>query len=92
MMMDEMRRTIKDGRPSWTRLNTRSSSKRPRLEPPATLIHSMNESFEATVTKVNDDSKIFTAYTSTMDDDAEAWYKMAHARIMKEMVVASEAE
>jgi hypothetical protein len=58
----------------------------------ATLIHSMNESFEATVTKVNDDSKIFTAYTSTMDDDANAWYKMAHARIMKEMVVASEAE
>jgi hypothetical protein len=36
-----------------------------------------------------EDSKILMADTSIMDDDAKAWYKMAQAHIMKEMMEAS---
>ena len=42
----------------------------------ATLLHAMNESAEAKVTK--------------MEDDAKAWYKMARARIMREMLAEAE--
>jgi hypothetical protein len=43
----------------------------------ATLIHAMNDSSEAAVTKMKEDSKILIADTATMDDDAKAWYQMA---------------
>jgi hypothetical protein len=43
----------------------------------------MNEASQAAVTKMKEDSKILTADTLVMDDDAKAWYKMARAYIMK---------
>jgi hypothetical protein len=35
---------------------------------------------------MKEDSKILMAHTSNMDVDAKAWYKMAQARIMKEVM------
>jgi hypothetical protein len=55
----------------------------------ATLIHAMNESLQATVTKMKDHFNNLMADTSIMNDDSKAWYKMARARIMKEMMASS---
>jgi predicted house-cleaning NTP pyrophosphatase (Maf/HAM1 superfamily) len=58
----------------------------------ATLIRAMNESAQAKVTKMKEDAKILTADTSTMEDDAKAWYKMARDSVMKEMIQEAAAE
>jgi hypothetical protein len=58
----------------------------------ATLIRAMNESAQAKVTKMKEDAKILTADTSTMEDDAKAWYKMARDSVMKEMMQEAAAE
>jgi hypothetical protein len=39
----------------------------------AALIHAMNESSQAMVTKMKENVNILTADTSTLDDDAKAW-------------------
>jgi hypothetical protein len=44
----------------------------------ATLIYAMTESPQVTLTKMKEHSKILTVDTTTMDDDTNAWYKMAH--------------
>jgi hypothetical protein len=50
----------------------------------------MNESSKPTVNKMKEDSKIFMTNTSKMDGvtDDRAWYKMARARVMKEIMAA----
>jgi hypothetical protein len=55
----------------------------------ATLLQAMKEAPQAAVTKMKEDSKILTADTSMMDDDAKAWYKMAQECIMQEMKAAT---
>jgi hypothetical protein len=49
----------------------------------ATLLQAMNKVSQTAVTKMNEYSKILTADTLVMDDDAKAWYKMARARSMQ---------
>jgi hypothetical protein len=48
----------------------------------------MSKLSQAAVTKMKI-LKFLIANTSTMDDDAKVWYKMARARIMKEMMAAA---
>jgi hypothetical protein len=50
----------------------------------------MKVALQAAVTKMKEDSKILTADTLMMDDDAKAWYKMAQECIMQEMKATAE--